>query len=157
MKREVQSRDDIKLIVQSFYDAIKKNELLGPVFTGAIPENEWMSHIEKLTDVWDSAVFGSMTFKGNPSMTHAKLDKSNKHGITQDHFAVWLENWNATLDASWEGSKVEEMKIRFIFQEQVFCMSARQLFFDMCALFNSENGFVFVGGVRNAKLIQQVI
>ncbi len=110
--KNIENRDDIKSIVQTFYTTIKSNDLLGPIFTSAIPEGEWDSHIEKLTDFWDSAVFGSMTFRGNPARTHVNLDKSNKHAITQKHFAVWLENWIQTIDTSWSGSKAEEMKMR---------------------------------------------
>ncbi len=110
--KEVENREDIKQIVHAFYGRIKSHELLGPIFTGAIPADDWDAHLDKLTNFWDSAVFGSMTFKGNPSMAHAKLDKNNKYAISQDHFAVWLQNWIEIIDGSWTGEKAEEMKTR---------------------------------------------
>lgn len=110
--KEITNREDINEVVTSFYDIIKSHELLGPIFTSAIPADKWDSHLEKLTDFWDSAVFGSMTFHGNPARAHVKLDAANNHSITQDHFAVWLENWISNLDSNWQGSKAEEMKMR---------------------------------------------
>jgi len=99
---DIQNRGDLYEVVSTFYSTIKTNELLGPIFTKAIPEEDWEQHMQKITDFWDSAVFGSMTYRGNPAMKHANLDKSNNHEITQNHFMIWLQNWNSTVDAKLE-------------------------------------------------------
>ncbi len=110
--KEVENREDLALIVRTFYNKIKTNEVLGPIFLRAIPEGNWESHLDKITEFWNSALFGSMTYRGNPAITHANLDKSNNHEISQDHFKIWLDNWLLVIDESWTGSKAEEMKMR---------------------------------------------
>ena len=56
--------------------------------------------------------FGSMTFKGNPAAAHVNLDKKNDYKITQDHFAIWLNHWNQTINANYQSEKAEDMKMR---------------------------------------------
>jgi len=109
---DISSRGHIYQVVSSFYSKIKTHDLLGPIFTQAIPENEWEAHMQKITDFWDSAVFGSMTYRGNPAMTHSNVDKANSFDITQNHFSVWLQNWNRTLDEHGSGPNVEDMKLK---------------------------------------------
>jgi len=78
---DIENRKDIYKVVSTFYSTVKAHEILGPIFTAAIPEDEWEYHMQKITDFWDSAVFGSMTYRGNPAMKHAQLDKKNEHNI----------------------------------------------------------------------------
>ncbi|MEJ6796624.1 MAG: group III truncated hemoglobin [Flavobacteriales bacterium] len=111
MKR-IEGREDINNIVRKFYGQVRENEILGPVFTNAIPAGEWDRHMEKITDFWDSAIFGSMTFKGNPATSHVNLDKNNDYKITQDHFSIWLNQWSETINEDYEGEIAENMKMR---------------------------------------------
>ena len=36
MKQDIQELDDIKVLVDTFYDRIRENDLLGPIFDGII-------------------------------------------------------------------------------------------------------------------------
>jgi len=108
----IEGREDINNIVRLFYAQVRENEILGPIFNRAIPDEDWDFHMEKITDFWDSAFFGSMTFKGNPAAAHVNLDKKNDYKITQDHFAIWLNHWNQTINANYQGEKAEDMKMR---------------------------------------------
>jgi len=109
---DIQNREHLYLLVSTFYSRIKTNELLGPIFTAAIPEDEWNQHMEKITEFWNSAVFGSMTYRGNPAMKHVQVDKSNDFSVTQNHFKVWLDNWNSVVDENFSGAVAENVKMR---------------------------------------------
>lgn len=110
--KHIKSREDINEIIRKFYGQVRDNDILGPIFTKAIPEEEWDFHMEKITDFWDSAVFGSMSFKGNPATSHVNLDQKNNYKITQEHFAIWLNHWNETINENYEGEIAENMKMR---------------------------------------------
>ncbi len=100
---EIKSRDDVSLLVHTFYDRIRKNDLLGPIFNNHIAEDQWPAHLEKLTDFWETNLFGIPKFKGNPSQKHVKVDRESGHTISQVHFGEWLNVWYKTIDDLFEG------------------------------------------------------
>ena len=51
-KSDIKNRQDIKLLVVRFYEKIRKDPILGPIFNGII--NDWEAHFELLTDFWES-------------------------------------------------------------------------------------------------------
>ncbi len=63
-KPDIKTRSDIHLLVSSFYEKIKKDELLGPFFNGKI--SDWDEHINHLTDFWESSLFLKTKFTGDP-------------------------------------------------------------------------------------------
>ena len=99
----MKSREDISKLVHTFYAKVRKNELLGPIFKNHILEEQWPEHHEKLTDFWETNLFGITKFKGNPSMKHINVDKNMNHSITQNHFGTWLQLWFETIDQLFEG------------------------------------------------------
>ena len=104
-KPTIETREDVKNLVFKFYDIIKLDEKLGPIFLEIIPTDKWSSHIEKLTDFWMAQLFGIMNFKGNPVQAHRDVDKHFNHSISQDHFTHWLGLWFATVDGLYTGEK----------------------------------------------------
>ncbi|MFT4738807.1 MAG: hemoglobin [Cyclobacteriaceae bacterium] len=100
----IQNRKDISLLVHVFYAKIRKDELLGPIFNGHIPNENWAEHLSKLTDFWETNLFGVATFKGNPSAKHINVDANLNHTIEQAHFGKWLQLWFETIDELYEGT-----------------------------------------------------
>lgn len=103
MKTDIQHRKDIHKLVCTFYDEIKKDNLLGPIFYKMIPTEAWPKHLEKLTDFWETNLFGIPKFKGKPTQKHLKTDATFNHTITQKHFDRWLGIWKKTIDNLFEG------------------------------------------------------
>lgn len=99
----IKNRKDISKLVHLFYAKIRKNELLGPIFNSHISEEQWPEHLKKLTDFWETNLFGIAKFKGSPSAKHIKVDKNMNHSIEQTHFGVWLRLWYETIDQLFEG------------------------------------------------------
>ena len=107
---KITNRDDVSLLVHTFYDKIRQHELLGPIFNGHISEEQWPAHLSKLTDFWESNLFGVRTFRGSPSKAHLNVDRNLNHTISQNHFAQWLQLWFETIDELFEGELADRAK-----------------------------------------------
>ena len=110
--REIKNREDIFLLVSTFYGHVKKDDFIGPIFMEIIPTNEWDKHIEKLTDFWQSNLFFQRTYKGNPLKKHIDVDSRFNQHISQKHFGRWLQLWFTTVDMLFYGQKAVEAKER---------------------------------------------
>ena len=105
MKRELDSLEDIKLLVDSFYEKVRSDELLGPIFDGVI-DGRWPEHLEKMYTFWQTVLLREHTYYGSPFSPHAKLPVKGKH------FDQWIALFFETLDANFEGEKATEAKWR---------------------------------------------
>ena len=54
-KQDLQKREDIVLLVHTFYSRIRKDVLLGTIFNTLIID--WDDHLELLTDFWETNLF----------------------------------------------------------------------------------------------------
>lgn len=107
---DIEDRKDVSLLVNTFYKSIRKDVLLGPIFDRRIKEEQWPAHLEKLTDFWVTALFGVMSFKGNPTLAHRTVDKNLNHSIAQHHFEQWVALWHHTIDSLFEGTLANRAK-----------------------------------------------
>ena len=110
MRKQIENRDDLKLLVNTFYDKIRADQEIGFFFNETI--TDWEEHLEKLTDFWDMNVFGTKKYNGNPILAHNAVDQKFDHQITSNIFGIWLNLWFATLDELFEGENVEILKRR---------------------------------------------
>lgn len=113
-KIDINSREDIYLLVSSFYSKVRKDNLLGPVFNNII--EDWESHLEHLTTFWESSLFMSRKletkYQGNPLQVHIDVDKASNSKLTQTHFGIWLQYWIQTIDELFTGEIAENAKRR---------------------------------------------
>lgn len=77
----------IAVLIPRFYDRVRADALIGPVFAGAI--DNWPRHLEKLMTFWSSVMLTSGRYKGNPMSAHMKHLAS----ITPLMFDRWLALW----------------------------------------------------------------
>ncbi len=121
MKKDITGRGDIQVLVHAFYDKIRSNSELGPIFNKAI--DDWDAHLIHLTDFWESQLFQKNVFSGNPLKKHVEVDLANNHTITNDLFGLWLQIWITTLDDLYTGEVASLAKNRarnisiFLFME----------------------------------------
>lgn len=80
----------ITMLVDEFYDAIRADPELLPVFGAAIGSN-WAPHLARMVDFWSSVMLGTKSFQGNVFGKHMLLE-----GVTPDHFVRWLALFEAT-------------------------------------------------------------
>nr|WP_178338865.1 group III truncated hemoglobin [Arenibacter nanhaiticus] len=100
-KTEIKNRKDVNLLVITFYGKIRQHPILGPIFNSIIPD--WESHLELLTDFWESQLLLQRKYVGNPIVAHQEVDAKMNQSITPEHFGLWLNEWYATIDELFEG------------------------------------------------------
>ncbi len=110
MKKQIQSREDVSLLVHSFYAKIRKDEEIGHFFNDVI--KDWDEHLEKLTNFWEMNLFGVRNYMGNPIEAHIEVDQNSGGVITTNEFGIWLNHWFATIDELFEGENADTLKRR---------------------------------------------
>ncbi|WP_318527366.1 group III truncated hemoglobin [Rasiella rasia] len=109
-RKDITTREDVYLLVSTFYGKVQNNELLGPIFNRAI--TDWDTHFEHLTDFWETNLFFKRKFKGNPIQKHVEVDTAEGHSINELHFGVWLNMWFETVDDLFVGELAQIAKNR---------------------------------------------
>ena len=113
MKKELPERGDIvgrkeiEQFVDSFYEAVRGDEMLGPVFD-QIAKVNWDEHIPKLCDFWETVLLRTGSYKGNPLAVHRHLMKDV--GMGRAMFDRWLELFGQTMDRHFEGENAGHLK-----------------------------------------------
>ena len=92
MTPEPITEDDIARLVPAFYRRVRADEVLGPIFNGAI--GDWPHHLAKLQAFWSSVMLTSGRYKGQPMVAHLR----HVHYMTPENFTRWLELWRQTTD-----------------------------------------------------------
>ena len=110
MKKQIENRSDLQILVRAFYAKIRADQEIGFFFNETI--TDWEEHLEKLTDFWDMNVFGTKNYHGNPIIAHNAVDMKFDQQITSNIFGIWLNYWFATIDELFEGENVEILKRR---------------------------------------------
>ncbi|UNZ00506.1 group III truncated hemoglobin [Zhouia spongiae] len=113
MLKDISGIEDIKLLVNSFYENVRKNELLSPIFNNII-KDAWDTHLEKMYSFWQTVLLDEHTYYGSPFMPHAELP------VDKHHFDTWLELFRKTIDTHFQGEKAEEAKWRAEKMAQMF-------------------------------------
>jgi len=109
MRKDIQNREDIIKLVNTFYDIVKTDEIIGYIFTDVAHTN-WELHLPRMYDFWENILFSTGNFDGNPMMTHKSLNQKSPIGFT--HFNRWNTIFNQTVDQLFIGEKAEEIKNR---------------------------------------------
>jgi len=93
---------DIELLVNSYYDKVKQDPLLAPVFADVY----WPAHLPVMYRFWATMLLGNQSYAGNPFQKHVGLK------IEGRHFERWLALFTETVDMHFEGPMAEEVKSR---------------------------------------------
>lgn len=83
--------DLISTLVDTFYDRIRKDPALGPIFDEAIG-NRWDHHLPVMKDFWASVALNAGRYSGKPVPAHTKLKS-----VEPAHFDIWLDLFEQTL------------------------------------------------------------
>lgn len=100
-KPELLTVEDIKLLVDSFYNKVRQNPALAPVFDERIKDN-WSVHLEKMYRFWQTVLLEEHTYFGSPFVPHADLP------VDESHFAEWMELFTQTVNELFTGEKAKE-------------------------------------------------
>ncbi len=108
-KKDLRYREDIALVVETFYQSAIKDKEIGYIFTDVAKLN-LEAHIPVICDFWETVLFGNMVYRGSVVQKHIMLHR--KSDLRPEHFERWLGIWRITLDSLFAGEKAEEMKHR---------------------------------------------
>lgn len=111
MKKEIENIEDIKLLVNTFYDKVKADKTIGYIFNDIAKVN-WEKHLPIMYNFWENVIFFAGSYSGNPMTAHAKMH-SVAH-FTTEHFERWIKLFTVTIDELFEGYKAELAKQRAI-------------------------------------------
>ena len=78
----------IARLVDGFYDRVRADPLIGPVFKDRIAD--WAPHMEQMRLFWSSVALMSGAYHGRPMPKHLPLP------VDARHFDRWLELFEAT-------------------------------------------------------------
>ena len=110
MKKTIDNRADISLLVTTFYKKIRADSEIGFYFNETVVN--WEEHVTKLTDFWETNLFPVKKYSGNPIEAHNKVDKHFGNQISSHEFGIWLNLWFETLDELFLGENVDVLKRR---------------------------------------------
>ncbi len=109
MNKDIENIEDIRLLVDSFYVKIQKDEVIGYIFTEVMQVN-WDSHLPIMYSFWESILLDQVSYRGNPMIKHIEINKQEP--LKQEHFERWMKLWHETIDEHFEGERAEEAKSR---------------------------------------------
>jgi hemoglobin len=82
------TRSQLEQLVHEFYDDVRADELLGPVFERAIGAH-WTVHLARMVEFWSTVMLGTRSFRGNVFAKHMAIP-----GVQPQHFERWLSLWH---------------------------------------------------------------
>jgi len=80
----------ISQLVERFYDAVRNDDLIGPIFAERI--SDWPHHLARMKEFWASIMLESGRYSGNPMRKHVVIAQ-----LDDLHFARWQSLWHQTL------------------------------------------------------------
>ncbi|MDL2357405.1 MAG: group III truncated hemoglobin [Pseudomonadota bacterium] len=84
------NQESIATLVHRFYDDVRADPVLAPVFNAAIGAH-WETHLGRMVDFWCTTMLKTQPFHGNVFAKHMALP-----GVEPEHFRRWLALFEAT-------------------------------------------------------------
>ncbi|TBO43831.1 group III truncated hemoglobin [Pedobacter kyonggii] len=107
MKKDIHNREDIIVLVDTFYKKVALNKQIGPIFTD-VAKVDWSHHLPKMYDFWESILFGKAIYKGNPMLTHFALNEQTP--LQTEAFETWKNLFFQTVDDLFVGENADLIK-----------------------------------------------
>lgn len=111
MKKDIKNREDIELLVDTFYKKIRTDKSLNYFFT-EVAHVHWERHLPVMYNFWENILFFSGNYNGNPMHLHHHLSKITN--IEKKHFQHWNKLFLNTVDELFEGLNAELIKKRAV-------------------------------------------
>lgn len=106
---DIETREDILLIMRKFYNKLLADENINFYFTQMTHVDKHLEeHFEILATFWEQSLFMKGGYSNNMFQIHKDLHE--KHAFKKQHFNIWLNNLNTTIDNHFKGKHAEQMK-----------------------------------------------
>lgn len=105
---DIENREDIEKLVDTFYDNVLADPVLGPVFAPSLAH--WDSHKVRVCNFWENWLFQTGAYDGGMMWKHA--NRHATHPMTAERFERWLAYWQTVVDQLFQGERAEFVKER---------------------------------------------
>ena len=100
MQKEIETKADIELLIDRFYGKVLQDEIMAPFFADFDKEH----HMPRMVDFWAFLLLDIHGYQGNVIGKHLQMP------LKKEHFDLWVEYFNASLDEYFIGEKVIRAK-----------------------------------------------
>lgn len=104
---DVRNRSDIDLLLRGFYGQVFADAFLGRVFVD-VAHMDLEAHLPEIGNFWEKVLFNTSEYDGQAMQVHRRLDQLEP--LTPAHFTRWLELWDQTLTALYDGPVAEQAR-----------------------------------------------
>jgi len=106
---DIRTNEDVKVLVDSFYAKVRKDEVIGYIFNEIIGD-DWSHHLPIMYQFWGTVLLSLPGYRGNAVAKHIEIDK--RMPLKEDHYKQWLKLWTETVDSLFAGEVADEAKNR---------------------------------------------
>lgn len=106
MKTDITGRKDLELLINTFYEKVMNDPVIGFMFTHV----NWDQHLSVMYSFWENTLFYTGGYMGNPLKVHQNINKCSQ--LTKAHFDQWQNLFVSIVDELFEGEKAEILKQR---------------------------------------------
>ncbi len=107
--QDIETSQDIKYLVDDFYEKALKDDQIGIFFT-EIAEINLEKHLPIMYAFWESILLKNHAYRRNAFLPHMDLHRKKK--MTREHFERWTYLFNNTVDEHFTGANAETVKER---------------------------------------------
>lgn len=102
MKRDIQSKNDIEILVKEFYNSLLQTPEIQPFFSTL----DLTSHLPKMISFWCFILLDEPGYKTNVTQLHENIP------FQKQHMSIWLDLFIRTIDSNFTGIKASMAKER---------------------------------------------
>lgn len=100
--KEIETREDVQLLVHTFYDKLLADELVSHFFTALSLEE----HLPRVVEFWCFILLDEAGYSANMMEKHARL------ALDEASFDRWLKLFHETVDQFFTGERADLAKQR---------------------------------------------
>jgi len=106
---DINSRKDIELLINTFYEKVKKDDRIGFIFND-VARVDWDLHLPVMYDFWETLLLDAASYSKNAMEVHYSLNR--KVPLEETHFQRWLELFFGTVDELFSGKTATMAKTK---------------------------------------------
>jgi hemoglobin len=106
---DIQSREHIELLINSFYVKVKKDDTIGFIFNDIAKVN-WEQHLPVMYDFWETLLLDATSYRKNAMEVHYILNRRVR--LEETHFQRWLKLFSETVDELFSGKTATMAKTK---------------------------------------------
>ncbi len=104
---DLDSRENIELFVDYFYERLLADEQLAPIFVD-VAAIDLAVHLPHIKDYWCKLLLGDKRYQRHTMSIHRQLH--GKHPLQAQDFQRWLAFFTTTVDAHYAGELAQRAK-----------------------------------------------